>query len=83
MGVLMRNIFYHVAAFMIQKCKIMFKNIVQTKLNKYWINIWKEMQQIFGEKKDVHSGRVSPTQIFFSKKNYHLACAHVVVAIII
>ena len=56
-------IFSHILAFdsgrktlcLLQKCKIMYENIVlsffQTKLNKYWKNIWKEMQQILGKNK--------------------------------
>ena len=40
---------------LLQKCKILYKNIVlsffKQKLNKYWNNIWKEMQQNFGQKK--------------------------------
>ena len=36
---------------LLQKCKILYKNIVlsffKQKLNKYWNNIWKEMQQNF------------------------------------
>ena len=39
------------------------------------------MQQILGQKNDVHSGWVSRHKSFFLKK-YHLARTHVVVAII-
>ena len=49
---------------LLQKCKILYKNIVlsffKQKSNKYWNNIWKEIQQILDQKKKT-------PQIFFSK----------------
>ena len=55
---------------LLQKCKIMYENIVlsffQTKLNKYWKDIWKEMQKILGKNKQTFTQAGFPdTDIFF------------------